>query len=1040
MKSIQITLFRKKKKVMRLNQFAERNKSRKSKSINSISIIKSPDNMFKNKYDHLNKTDTKQKGLFTKSLKKNNFQESSYFKEIHSRTSKVEDMNSVTNQQNNMSEIMIENNYQSINNSDFKFLDNFQKKDSNKNLSRKLTSNKINDNNENKQFKTISNNTPQKKTSSNSNPLETKKKNENVKTKLKITNVQESPQTVLKTEEVARNNKNLIEKSSSFIVINNHKSNKDLSKKNHAQIKSNIVKKFSYNEKSLDQSNNTRNNNKKTMPGKADISQKIIKDSNVEGLQTSNVENSLSNTLEKQKSYKIEIKDIKENKTLNYSTHKKTSVNPIKLKKEIKGKEGEWSNKNDTIKKIREKYQKTLSRTVKDSHHDDDVKTDGKIVTGICSNILSSKTPRDLKNVSPQLSLFIKNSPNLINNDAVLHKLKINASDCSGLEKIKKDSLFEKEISSIITSENISPQKKISKLSLIDQNIDKNRTNNFINPTIRESIPQSDEENQSVERKVFLRERKGSCPKTKSPQRRKLKSSNPKGKNLYSFSKQFKEDYDNIRDNEIPFGALKCLDKRKTAYLIEKRPKLKLNHVNNYQIKELKDEKDNIEYEFNSLNSARNKKTNIFSHREFSEKNYSQQIKSNHDSTVKSFQYDKALTQGFLLVEENDHIYEYNNDTKNIQGVSLNEKNKMNLSPSKINRIISSNLGKFSYEENDLNPLGLKKTIEKKKNVAVTPSKELVKEDSLRDIQQKSLKNPEESIKNNNFKRSIKRRKKKSVKNRPKMKLSLENKSKAERKSISLNNSFDKEVLKNYEFEDSNQLFLSLIEEEEMLFKKKENIKKRLENDHHISHLGFDLNMIKNKIKDKISRASTYQEFDYDNYTEDKNKENVTNALSFTKKEYFEEPNIYPPPYIEETKKKRNNETVTEFDKYFNYIHNDDILPVESPFCGEKEKYAIPVEIDKYLKFLEKNKQIIDDQELDAFSDASPIEQANTPTRFRKKIIKNLENFKLGNVEQKLQNLFQKYSKLGNISPFSNNCLTPQHDVIDDNENSRLSK
>jgi len=417
---------------------------------------------------------------------------------------------------------------------------------------------------------------------------------------------------------------------------------------------------------------------------------------------------------------------------------------------------------------------------------------------------------------------------------------------------------------------------------------------------------------------------------------------------LYSFSKQFKEDYDNIRDNEIPFGALKCLDKRKTAYLIEKRPKLKLNHVNNYQIKELKDEKDNIEYEFNSLNSARNKKTNIFSHREFSEKNYSQQIKSNHDSTVKSFQYDKALTQGFLLVEENDHIYEYNNDTKNIQGVSLNEKNKMNLSPSK-------------------------------------------------------MKNPEESIKNNNFKRSIKRRKKKSVKNRPKMKLSLENKSKAERKSISLNNSFDKEVLKNYEFEDSNQLFLSLIEEEEMLFKKKENIKKRLENDHHISHLGFDLNMIKNKIKDKISRASTYQEFDYDNYTEDKNKENVTNALSFTKKEYFEEPNIYPPPYIEETKKKRNNETVTEFDKYFNYIHNDDILPVESPFCGEKEKYAIPVEIDKYLKFLEKNKQIIDDQVLDAFSDASPIEQANTPTRFRKKIIKNLENFKLGNVEQKLQ-------------------------------------
>jgi len=387
-----------------------------------------------------------------------------------------------------------------------------------------------------------------------------------------------------------------------------------------------------------------------------------------------------------------------------------------------------------------------------------------------------------------------------------------------------------------------------------------------------------------------------------------------------------------------------------------------------------------------------------------------------------------------MFVDENDQIYEYNNDTKNIQGVSLNDRNNINLSPSKINRAISSNLGKFSFEEND--PLGLKRTKERKHNVNVTPSK---KEDSFRNIQHTSLKNPEESNKNNHNKRSINRRKKRSYKYRPKMKLSLENKSKAERKSISLNNSFDKEVLKNYEFEDSNQLFLSLIEEEEMLFKKKENIKKRLENDHHISHLGYDLNMIKNKIKDKISRASTYQEFDNDNYTEDKNKENVSNALSFTKKEFFEEPNIYPPPYIEETKKKRNNETVTEFDKYFNYIHNDDILPVESPFC-EKEKYAIPVEIDKYLKFLEKNKQVIDNQVLDAFSDASPIEQANTPTRFRKKIIKNLENFKLGNVEQKLQNLFQKYSKLGNISPFSNNCLTPQHDVIDDNENSRLSK
>ena len=170
------------------------------------------------------------------------------------------------------------------------------------------------------------------------------------------------------------------------------------------------------------------------------------------------------------------------------------------------------------------------------------------------------------------------------------------------------------------------------------------------------------------------------------------------------------------------------------------------------------------------------------------------------------------------------------------------------------------------------------------------------------------------------------------------------------------------------------------------------------------------------------------------------NKTLNSKILSKKKKEldYEDETNIFTSKNKPEISSKKNNinMNVNDFDKYFNYILNDDILPIESEFAKDKNSLVITKDIENYIKLIENKKDFIKDEMIEAYSDGSRIENT-TPTRFRKKIIQNLENFKFGDVEQKLQGLFQKYNKKGNVSPFARNCLTPMQNLIDDT--SRLS-
>ena len=379
--------------------------------------------------------------------------------------------------------------------------------------------------------------------------------------------------------------------------------------------------------------------------------------------------------------------------------------------------------------------------------------------------------------------------------------------------------------------------------------------------------------------------------------------------------------------------------------------------------------------------------------------------------------FNKSLKQGILLEDDNEHAYEFNNYTKNIQGVSIKSNNKV-LSP-KLNFNNSKNSNSiFSLEDNNLKSSNLKKTILNKLiSMEKSPNRKNLSCDNSIGDNSITIKNISQDPKfsdiktsNTDIKQQVPSRRKMSDK-LPMYSNRNKDRVRDDRKSLSFNKiSLEKEFYHNIFQEENNPCLSSIKEEDYLNLNNRDSKVEEIQNN--------ELTLLKSRIQVKINNANNYQDVN-----EDKFKRNV-DSLSFSIKDVkYEKPsskNTNDYYYTDKGDSKNTN----DLNNYLNFMQNDDINPIETSYLVDKNNNTLPKNFEKYLRLIENNEDTLEDDNLakellEACSDESSNRNSSTPKRMRNKIIKNLENFKIGNVKQKLQKLFLKYNKLGSISPFS---------------------